>query len=719
MCILTRVHFPSLQTPWGPPPLLVCPMGQGHTIPVTSAALVLETSTQWGEPPCTALHAVYAPPALSQLVAHQVAQQLWGSHHLPPCRPPAYLPVPVTSHTGQALGQGPLAPVPSPPPPVPGVASSGQESGQVLLPPVHCLPGIQVSLHLPLCLTGVGAGVRGGGVWLQGRGFAADPQQSGSLLESLAMLTDLCPSLAAPVIPVAEQVSQPWRLCLAPRRPSPFEGLPEGVGHGVLHSQVHTQEAARGTGQQEDVPPQGVLDFPKALPLGKFLKPTNSPFSPKVVLAHEAIPLSALPPSQEDLLLLPVRSHSSPRSCQLPDKVVADWEEIAQRGLETASVMDAFLGGLIEVVRDPDPSLQGFRLQPEMDPGQICAFTRSVTQGLRFLSSSLARLHTNCVLARRDAVLCSSLTAASPEDRASLRVVPVTDGSLSGRHVRPFLKNQAELRLDTALPSRRPPKRSAPATAMSTSFGGRPPGSARPHPPRSPRKFKVFPSPGSQALPFQKTSPPMTCPRSAPATCCPPPPPPNPRKPALSPSSSRPGRSCRPAGGLSGLSDRGIVCLGIPPRHPSLHPPPPPPPPTFQPPSNPQALAALDQEVAALLSKGTSSPGFYGRIFVVPKLSRGWRPVLDLSALNTFLTDLPFQMETPSSVRDSVHRGDWATSIDLLDAYFHILIHPWDRKWLRFVWRGRVFQFRALPFGLAPAPWIFTKVVRELCVCLR
>ena len=154
-------------------------------------------------------------------------------------------------------------------------------------------------------------------------------------------------------------------------------------------------------------------------------------------------PLIALAPSQEDLLLLPARSHTSPQSCHLSDKVLADWGEMARRGLETASVMDGFLGGLIEAVRDPDTSLEGFHLRPEMDPAQICSFARSVAQGLRFLSSSMARLHTNCVLARRDAVLRSSLIAASPEDRASLRVVPVTDGSLFRQHVRPYLKNQA------------------------------------------------------------------------------------------------------------------------------------------------------------------------------------------------------------------------------------------------------------------------------------
>jgi hypothetical protein len=64
-------------------------------------------------------------------------------------------------------------------------------------------------------------------------------------------------------------------------------------------------------------------------------------------------------------------------------------------------------------------------------------------------------------------------------------------------------------------------------------------------------------------------------------------------------------------------------------------------------------------------------------------------------------------METPVSVRDAVREGDWATSIDLTDAYFHIPIHRSFRKWLRFMWNGEAFQFRALPFGLSLALWVF------------
>ena len=138
------------------------------------------------------------------------------------------------------------------------------------------------------------------------------------------------------------------------------------------------------------------------------------------------------------------------------------------------------------------------------------------------------------------------------------------------------------------------------------------------------------------------------------------------------------------------------------------------------------AQAALDGEVVALQEKGavervclSSSPGYYGRLFVVPKRTGGWRPVLDLSPLNVHLRKIRFRMETPASLRTAIRPSDWASSIDLTDAYFHLLFHPRDRCWLRFVWRGQVFQFRALPFCLSQSPWVFTAVVKVLVAAAR
>ena len=41
-------------------------------------------------------------------------------------------------------------------------------------------------------------------------------------------------------------------------------------------------------------------------------------------------------------------------------------------------------------------------------------------------------------------------------------------------------------------------------------------------------------------------------------------------------------------------------------------------------------------------------------------------------------------------------------------------IHPAARKHLRFCFQGKIYQFKALPFGLSPDPWLFTKVVSEV-----
>jgi hypothetical protein len=97
----------------------------------------------------------------------------------------------------------------------------------------------------------------------------------------------------------------------------------------------------------------------------------------------------------------------------------------------------------------------------------------------------------------------------------------------------------------------------------------------------------------------------------------------------------------------------------------------------------------------------------------------GMRPVIDLSILNTYLVVPHFKMETNRSIRASILPGLWSTSLDLTDAYFHCPISVAFRKYLRFVWDNKVFQFRALPFGLAIAPLVFTKIFQVVSAHLH
>ena len=52
-----------------------------------------------------------------------------------------------------------------------------------------------------------------------------------------------------------------------------------------------------------------------------------------------------------------------------------------------------------------------------------------------------------------------------------------------------------------------------------------------------------------------------------------------------------------------------------------------------------------------------NSLGFYNRLFLLPKCNNWWRPILDLSTLNTFLDTESFKMETPETIRTSLQLG--------------------------------------------------------------
>ena len=68
---------------------------------------------------------------------------------------------------------------------------------------------------------------------------------------------------------------------------------------------------------------------------------------------------------------------------------------------------------------------------------------------------------------------------------------------------------------------------------------------------------------------------------------------------------------------------------------------------------------------------------------------------LDLSTLNTE----SFKMETPETIRTSLQLGEWVTSIDFKDAYFHIPIHSQSRKYMRL-------HIQSYPLACPQHPWI-------------
>ena len=123
------------------------------------------------------------------------------------------------------------------------------------------------------------------------------------------------------------------------------------------------------------------------------------------------------------------------------------------------------------------------------------------------------------------------------------------------------------------------------------------------------------------------------------------------------------------------------------------------------------SVEVLDLRAKDAIEPASPDPGFYSRLFLTPKVTGGWRPVIYLSHLNRFVRLSRFHMETLASVLQSLRPGDWMVSLDLQDAYLQVPVHPNSRRFLRFCVGPEVFQFKALCFGLSSAPQVFTQVM--------
>ena len=58
-------------------------------------------------------------------------------------------------------------------------------------------------------------------------------------------------------------------------------------------------------------------------------------------------------------------------------------------------------------------------------------------------------------------------------------------------------------------------------------------------------------------------------------------------------------------------------------------------------------------------------------------------------------------------------------TVDLEDAYFLVPVHKITRKYLRFEFSGKLFQFTCLLFGLNLSPFIYTKLLKPVANYVR
>ena len=93
---------------------------------------------------------------------------------------------------------------------------------------------------------------------------------------------------------------------------------------------------------------------------------------------------------------------------------------------------------------------------------------------------------------------------------------------------------------------------------------------------------------------------------------------------------------------------------------------------------------------------------------------------------STFLPTYPtpmslfcYKMEGIHVLKDLLRAGYWMAKEDLKDAYFMLPIREEDRVFLKFSLKDQTYRLKCLPFGLACAPWVFTKTLKPVAAQLR
>ena len=94
------------------------------------------------------------------------------------------------------------------------------------------------------------------------------------------------------------------------------------------------------------------------------------------------------------------------------------------------------------------------------------------------------------------------------------------------------------------------------------------------------------------------------------------------------------------------------------------------------------------------------------------------RLILDLRFINEFIPKEFITFDAWDVFWNYLSPEGWGFQFDLKHGYHHIKLHPRSQIFCGFAWESRgnteYFVFTALPFGLAPAAYCFTKVLMPL-----
>ena len=135
-----------------------------------------------------------------------------------------------------------------------------------------------------------------------------------------------------------------------------------------------------------------------------------------------------------------------------------------------------------------------------------------------------------------------------------------------------------------------------------------------------------------------------------------------------------------------------------------------------------EEAAYIDKAVADQLQRGAIYKQTLPReqlvlspIGTVPKKdSDKRRPIFNLRWLNSHVRSDHFKMPSMKDVKAAITKDCYMSKIDLTDCFWGLPIAEDHQRFLSFEWRGEIYSYRCLPFGLNVAPLAITKLYRNM-----
>ena len=133
----------------------------------------------------------------------------------------------------------------------------------------------------------------------------------------------------------------------------------------------------------------------------------------------------------------------------------------------------------------------------------------------------------------------------------------------------------------------------------------------------------------------------------------------------------------------------------------------------------------MDKEISSFVDRGIIETCVHepdeiiSNIFPRKKKSGKIRIIGNFKEINQNIVYRKFKQTTVQDVLNNIRPGAYLCSIDLSDAYYSINVKRRHRKFLKFEWDQKLYQFCGLPQGIGCSPRIFTKLMRVPLSFLR